>query len=572
MSVAGIDLGGLDEAEATATLQQYVASVQANPITLTGGGKTWTVMPEEAGARFDVAGAISAAMAVTRESNPFVDMGRRWKLYFTEVDLPLAGAVDNTILDPLLAEISRELNLEPVDAALAIENGEIKVVGGRNGQQVDQATLREQLTSLLVSFHSTEVAIPLVATQPDVVPEDNQEALEQAQTMIGAPVTLKNGDNSWIFTASEMISYLEFASVVVDGVTKPTPRFSATLMDAFFTNIADLVAKEPVDATFASDGYTAWVVPAQPGERLDPRGTAEALTLAALEKTGRTADVAVLESDADFTTEEAEAWGIKDRLATYETDPYVGSSNRQVNVRITTEYAENVFLAPGEEYDFDERIGPRTPERGYKTAPGIVGDGILEDVYGGGICQVSTTLFNAVFEAGLEILERHNHSIYIDHYPDGRDATVAGQYKNFRFRNDTDHYIWIRGRSDGIHTRFTVYGTDDGREVEITFSGFSWGAARTEETVLNPDLAPGEKKVVRSGQSSRTCSVTRTVTMPDGTVLFDGPEVFKSYYPMMTKLIQVGPTTTTTVTTVNPTTTTTNFELPPDITAPVTEF
>ncbi len=146
-------------------------------------------------------------------------------------------------------------------------------------------------------------------------------------------------------------------------------------------------------------------------------------------------------TDPERTTEEAEAMGIKDLLATF-SDSYGGTANRQHNVRITTEYASNVFLAPGEVYNFDQQIGPGTAARGYKTAPGIVGPGKLEDVFGGGICEVSTALFNAVFFAGLEVIERKNHSIFIDHYPKGRDATVSAGGPNLRFRNDTSHYIW----------------------------------------------------------------------------------------------------------------------------------
>jgi vancomycin resistance protein YoaR len=244
--------------------------------------------------------------------------------------------------------------------------------------------------------------------------------------------------------------------------------------------------------------------------------------------------------------------GVKDKLSSYTTPPYVGSANRQVNVRITTQYASDKFLAPGEEYDFDKRVGPRTAARGYKLAPGIVGGGEMDDVLGGGICQVSTTLFNAVFEAGLEVVERYNHSLYISHYPNGRDATVAGGGgKNFRFKNDTEHYIWIRGTSDGITTTFSIYGTDDGRTVKSSFSGFSYGASRTEVTVQNPSLGLGATHVKISGQSGRSCSVRRTITYADGTTRV---ETFKSYYPMIPKTVEVGPSTTTT--TLNPTTTT----------------
>ena len=571
ISVAGVDLGGLSREEATAALEAYVADAEATPVRLVCEAGTWDATAADAGVTMDIAAAVEAAVNVTRENDFFVDLGRRWKLYFTSTDLPLTGTVDTAKLDSFLAGIAKALHVDPVDAGLEIENGEIKVVGGQNGRKIDQETLGQQLSAQMLSLQPGQVTIPLVSIQPDVLPEDNQAALDLARTMLSAPVQLVDGEQSWTLSPDELVSCMHFDSEIEAGVPTLTPVLSTDELAAFFAGIADAVAKDPVDATFASDGNKAWVVPAQPGEKLDPEGTTAVLTAAAQKATGRTAQVAVMESEADFTTEEAEAWGIKDRLGTYETDPYYGSSNRQVNVRITTKYAENVFLAPGEEYDFDERIGPRTAERGYKTAPGIVGNGVMEDVLGGGICQVSTTLFNAVFEAGLQIVERHNHSIYIDHYPDGRDATVAGQFKNFRFRNDTDRYIWIRGRSDGVHTRFTIYGTDDGRQVKIGFSGFSYGAARTEETVVNPSLAPGQTHVIRSGQSGRSCSVTRTVTMPDGTVLFNGPEVFKSYYPMMTKLIEVGPPASTT-TTARPSTTTTESGLPPDVTAPATEF
>ena len=150
------------------------------------------------------------------------------------------------------------------------------------------------------------------------------------------------------------------------------------------------------------------------------------------------------------------------------------------------------------------------------------------------------------------------------------DATVAGGGgKNLRFRNDTDHHIWIRGTSDGVTTTFNIYGTDDGRTVKISFSGFSYGAARTEVTVLNPSLSPGASHVKISGQSGRSCSVTRTVTYADGTKV---SKKYPSNYPMIPKTIEVGPTTTTTTGPRPTTTTTDDWELPPDITAPVTEF
>ncbi len=138
-------------------------------------------------------------------------------------------------------------------------------------------------------------------------------------------------------------------------------------------------------------------------------------------------------------------------------------------VKLAAQYTGDVLLKPGQEYDFDRQLGPRTPERGFRAAldivmvpPGLT----LEDVaFGGAIAQVATTLFNAAFHAGLDITERHNSSIYIAHYPQGRDASIAAGSKNLRFVNDTAHDIWIAGTSDGITTTFRIYGTADGRRV-----------------------------------------------------------------------------------------------------------
>jgi vancomycin resistance protein YoaR len=557
VSVAGIALGGKTEDDAIAALDGYVDEAQSSAIVLTSGDRTWPLMPVEAGAAIDVAQAVEEAMQVSRKGNFFSDIGKRWKLYFSKVDIPLTGSVNEALLDSRLDQVAAELDVPPVNAALSMENGQIKAVDGQTGTVVDRDPLKAELMELLVSLHSTEVAIPLVPKEPEVTADDYAEARRQAETMMGAPLTVTNSGQSWTLTSIQIGKYMDFKSEDRNGVSTLVPYFSAEKLTVFFDQIAPMVANAAVDAKFDSDGNKAWVVPAVLGEELDRDATAVALTEAALKTSGRTVEAAVKTTEPEFTTAEAEAYGVKDLLASYTTEPYRGSANRQVNVRITTQYASNKFLAPGDEYNFDKTIGPRTPERGYKTAPGIVGNGELDEVLGGGICQVSTTLFNAVFEAGLQVVERHNHSLYIGHYPDGRDATVAGGGgKNFRFKNDTDHYIWIRGTSDGVTTTFNIYGTDDGRSVKASFSGFSYGASRTEVTVLNNSLKPGTTHVKIDGQSGRSCSVTRTVTYADGT---KKTEKFSSYYPMIPKTIEVGPTTTTTIkttTTTRPTTST----------------
>ena len=565
VTIAGQDVSGKSPEEAAAQLNDLVDSVQQNSVTLVlaEDGRTWDVMPAEMGTRMDVGLAVSKAMAASREGNIFTDLGRRVKLYFSHVDVPLTGTIDDQMADEKLAEIAAEIDLEPVNAGLTIENDKITVIDDQYGRAVDQDALREELRGLLTTLHTTEVEIPVAEIRPVITADDTSVAVEQAEVMSGAPITLTNGEQQWVLTPEQIISFMGFSTRIENGVESLVPYLDASKMEDFFASIAEDVATDPVNASFESDGSKAWVVPGVLGQKLDPLKTAQAISQASTNSTGRTAEVGLQTTEPELTTEKAEARGIKDLLATY-SDSYGGSSGRQNNVRITTKYATNVMLAPGESYNFDEQIGPRTAERGYQTAPGIVGPGKLEDVFGGGICEVSTAVFNAVFNAGLEVLERRNHSIFIDHYPKGRDATVSAGGPNLRFRNDTSHYIWLRGTSDGVTTIINIYGTDEGRKVTYSVSDFYNYVGRSEVTVKNPNLPVGTRNVLIGGQSGRQLTTTRKVTLPDGTVLHD--DKFISTYPMVPRQIEVGtkvvspPTTkppSTTTTTQPPSTTTT---------------
>jgi vancomycin resistance protein YoaR len=569
VSVEGTSLSGSTRDEAIAELTETVEQTQKNTVTLTNGDKTWQLAPTEVGTAFDVEGAVAEAMDVSRKSNFLVDLGKRIKLYFSGVDIPLTGAIDSAKMDTYVKDLAAQIDIAPVDAGLKFESGKVVAVEGKNGTVVDQDKLKQDLETVLVSQHSTQVVIPLKEQQPAVQADDMQPAIDQANIMMGSPVTLTFKNKSWSISGTQIASYMDFTSEDVGGVSTLKPVLSAEKMKTFLESITDDVATKPKDATFKTDGKKAWVVDAVDGTTLDQAKTAEAITEASMQTSGRTTEAAVTTKEADLTTKEAEDMGIKDLLSSYTTPPYSGSSNRQHNVRITTEYASDVILAPGEVYNFDEQIGPRTAARGYKTAPGIVGPGKLEDVFGGGICQVSTTLFNAAFFAGLEIVERKNHSIYIDHYPKGRDATVSAGSPNLRFKNDTQHYILIKGASDGITTTFNIYGTSEGRKVTHTTSDFYNVVGRSTVTVKNPALGTGTTVVKTNGQSGKQCKVVRKITYADGTTKTD---VFISTYPMVPRTVEVGTgSTSSTTTTTNPGSTTTTTQQPPSSTS-TTEF
>jgi vancomycin resistance protein YoaR len=563
VSVYGVDLGGQTKDEAMASVDKLVRRMASEPVTLAAGDKAWTLTAGEAGADMDVEGAVEAAMAVGREHDFFTNVGTRWKLYFSGRDLPLGGTVDAAKLSAFVTGIAKQLDLQPVDAGLTVERGAIKVIESVEGRVVDQATLTERLGGLLVALRGATVEVPTVTKEPAVQAEDNAEARKQAETMLSGPITITGGGKEWTITADQIASYMGFKSEMKDGVSMLVPFMDATKLQPLLDEIAPHVLKRPTSASFAHDGTHAWVVAGRNGVQLDTEATAQAITAASLKSTGRSVVAITKVKEPNLTTDEAKAMGIVDKLSSYSTT-YSCPTARQINVRLATKYSTNVFLAPGKEYNFDRQIGPRTQSRGWQLAPGITGPNTLEDVLGGGICQVSTTMFNAVAgsKAGLKITERHNHSLYIDHYPKGRDATVSGGGKNLRFVNDTDHYIWITGTSNGITTTITVWGTDEGRSTQWAVGDFYDFEPMTKTTLLDPTLRIGKTSLVQSGQNGRRLRTTRVVTRGGKAIHKD---VWVSYWPMYEQEMAVGTATTkpTTATTAPPASTTTPTEPAP---------
>ena len=140
------------------------------------------------------------------------------------------------------------------------------------------------------------------------------------------------------------------------------------------------------------------------------------------------------------------------------------SSNRIHNVHLMADFIDGTIIRPGEVFSFNHVVGPRTAKRGFLEGSEIIGSLVLPSI-GGGVCQTATTLFNDAFEAGLPILERTNHNLYLSHYPLGRDATVAWGGPDLKFKNDLKHGILVKASYTDATLTFTFYGTSEGRRV-----------------------------------------------------------------------------------------------------------
>ena len=223
------------------------------------------------------------------------------------------------------------------------------------------------------------------------------------------------------------------------------------------------------------------VVAAKNGRALDVAASAPLVAQAVLDRatvpsteTPAPVALAVAVVAPALSTEEAEkAAPLMQRLSTWTTKFHRYEANGfGNNISIPTSDINGYVVQPGAVFDFWSALGPITYERGYRDGGAII-NGRTEPTgaLAGGICSVSTTLFNAAARAGLEILERANHYYYIDRYPMGLDATVwktGGATRSMRFRNDTAYPLLIRGTTGVGFVRFEIWGPPTGRTVTFT--------------------------------------------------------------------------------------------------------
>jgi len=229
--------------------------------------------------------------------------------------------------------------------------------------------------------------------------------------------------------------------------------------------------------------------------------------------------------------------GITGLVGSYETI-YGGIANRIHNVQLVARLIDGKLIAPGATFSFNGATGERTADKGFLEAPVII-NGELSTGLGGGICQVSTTVFNAAYEAGLPITSRTNHALYISHYPLGRDATVNYPDTDLKFVNDTPHWLLLRTFVGSSSLVVNLYGAPQNRRVQTETAPLRVLAPPPLEKKVDKSLDPGEVVVESYGVPAQATSVHRRVYSQSGELLSDS--TWSSTYSAEPKIVLVGP-------------------------------
>ena len=283
--------------------------------------------------------------------------------------------------------------------------------------------------------------------------------------------------------------------------------------------LSEEIAPEPQEAEVTVHrGEVVIVRPGRPGRTLDIEATVRQIA-AALAAGATDTDAVVAVTGPVFTTAEAQV--LRAPLARV-TTTMVNNPDRIHNIELAANLIRGRLLAPGEVFSYNAAVGPRTIERGFKEAPVLIDDELVPG-NGGGICQVSSTLFNVALLADFEILSRANHSRPVAYLPLGRDATVVYDWLDFRFRNTSGHHVLLWAEVRGRRLTVTSYGTaPEAKEVEILVTDHE-EIAPPEETVTKEDPELDEGTVVaRDAQPGYRVKTWRVVTV-------DGIEVRREF-------------------------------------------
>ncbi len=240
----------------------------------------------------------------------------------------------------------------------------------------------------------------------------------------------------------------------------------------------------------------------------------------------------------NITTEKLGEEAFPNKISSFSTRYDASNINRSTNIELAVKALNGTVILPEEKFSFNGTVGPRTKAKGYLLA-GAYSAGELIESYGGGVCQVSSTLYNTVLMANLEIVERYNHSSVVSYVSNGRDATVSYGVKDFKFKNSREYAIKLKASAKNGILTIEVWGIPQEEEYDIEITSETTDVILCNtKYVYDSTLKPGEE-IVKSAGANGAKSITHKIVKKNGQIISKTVLSEDSYNPM-TKVIRTG--------------------------------
>jgi vancomycin resistance protein YoaR len=490
-SVAGVEIGGMTVAQAEAALTEGLAERAAQPVVLVVDGANAQVDPAAVGLAFDAEATVDQFTGFTLA--PQVLLGHLLGLG----EQPAVSTVDEADLEAAIGAITPELDVAPVEGAITFAGTEAQAVQPEDGVAVDVEATAERVRETWLE--GTSVTAVTSVVEPTIDAEAVQSAMDTiVRPLTSAPISVTIGE---AVTPIPLETLLAVSRIEAEG-TDLVLRIDGEALKTTVYELTPGIGEQPKDATVRLENGAPVVVPAVAGVGIDAPTLAAAATTAALSTTDRTAVVDLVPVEPEFTTEQAQALGIVEKVSEFST-PMPYDPVRTQNLITGTSIINGDIVLPGETFSLIDALGPITASRGF-TLSHVVVDGNVSEALGGGLSQLATTTYNAAYFAGMDDVYHKPHSRWFDRYPEGREATMFTPSIDLKWRNNTDYGVLVQAWVAGGRTHVAFWSTKVWDVTSVTGPRYNITAPRTVyNTSANCTPESG-------GQSGFTVKVTRT--------------------------------------------------------------
>lgn len=469
----------LDTADTAAQLRARVATLSSAPVALkvtvtapaTGNGD---VAEAVAQARRWVSGPLTIETPIGSTTMPQTQIASLIHLRQSATRGPMTAALDGAALRTMLGPLAAQVQQPARDATFAVKDGVLVIAQpGQDGRSLD---LDAAVATVLGAIEAGQgvVRLPVQVIHPDLYSLDDAAAVQQQVAQIaGRPLTLRAAGKTWTLSPHDLSAMLRLATARQAGRSQLTLTVETDQATAIVQNIADAIDQPAQNAKFRwANNALQLTKPPQNGVQVDQVAAAQAM-LKGMQGSQRVVDLPVTVTKPAVSGDQPGALGIKDLVA-QGTSNFDGSPPERIqNIERGAQLIDGTVIAPGQVFSFDDTVGQISVANGFTTGLVIL-DHETKNGIGGGICQVSTTLFRAAFWAGLPILERHDHAYAVPYYtqggyPEGFDATIYSPQLDLKFKNDTSAALLIQTSVDLPTKTLTIslYGTKTGRVVQL---------------------------------------------------------------------------------------------------------
>jgi len=464
--IAGVNLSGKSAKEAIKILGENVQIPET--IRLVYSTQIFNITPDSIDLSLDLNASVQNALGIYRTGNILYDFKERIISFVKRKDLGLKFDKNNEKLESLISVISDQVETPAIYPSLTITNAKVNLEKGKIGYRLDKNLLIAQIGHNFSFLDNSDITIPIVEIDPRLNPQEEDVFLKRGERLINKKLTIIYDDQTFIYQKEDILRLIDSDSFYDDQI-----------ISEMVIKVTTILNHEPINSVFVFEGgRVKEFTPSKDGVKVNEELLGQMIigNLRTLEETDIDSSnvlVPATLTSPEVKTSDVNNLGINELLGRG-ISYFAGSiSGRIYNINLASSKFMGVLVAPGETFSFVKVVGDISTQTGYKQAYIISGGKtILGD--GGGVCQVSTTLFRAILNAGLPIIERTAHAYRVGYYeqssPPGLDATVYSPSVDLKFKNDTPNHLLIQTRVDNkkMVLTFEIYGTKDGRVTTIS--------------------------------------------------------------------------------------------------------